>query len=203
MTTRRRRMAAGLALLACAVPVGVAQAVDDGTARSKDNIAVATTEVDGSRAFDFSWSLRRQRGGVVDHRNIANAAARCTDCRATAIAFQVVLASGSPSVVTPYNQAVAINDQCTNCVVYAGARQFVRVTAGYAEFTDEGRAILNDVRNDLRALEDQNLSVADLTAAVEQQEARVNKVLLEEVVTTSDEPMRIRERENLQADDGA
>ena len=59
----------------------------------QDNRAVATTEQDGARVFDFAWSLDRQRGGVVDHSNVANAAARCTDCRATAIAFQIVLAS--------------------------------------------------------------------------------------------------------------
>ena len=203
MSTLRRRVAAGVALLACALPLGVAQAQDDGHAREKDNIAVATTQVDGSRVFDFSWSLRRQRGGVVDHRNIANAAARCTNCRATAIAFQIVLASGSPSEITPYNQSLAINHECTNCVVYAGARQFVRVTSGYADFTDEGRAILNDVRNDLRALEEQDLGVDALIAEVEKQEARVLNVLTKEVVTTSGDPVTVRYRENLQDNDGS
>ena len=131
MSTLRRRVAAGVAVLACAAPFGVAQAQD--ATRDKDNLAVATTEPDGARAFDFSYSVEYQRGGVVDHKNIANAAARCTDCRATAIAFQIVLVNGSPTQLVPHNQAVAINDQCTNCVVYAGARQFVRtVSDGHA-----------------------------------------------------------------------
>ena len=95
MRSLRRRIAAGAALLACAAPFGVAQAQD--ATRDKDNIAVATTEQDGARAFDFSYSVEYQRGGVVDHKNVANAAARCTDCRATAIAFQIVLVSGSPT----------------------------------------------------------------------------------------------------------
>jgi putative peptide zinc metalloprotease protein len=205
MTTLRRRAIAAATLLACAAPFGVAQAQDAATesqTRKQDNIAVATTEQDGTRAFDFAWSLRRQRGGVVDHRNIANAAARCSDCRATAIAFQVVLATGSPSPVTPRNQAVAINDQCTRCVVYAGARQFVRVVAGEARFTGKGLATLFDVRRDLRALEGQDLGVAALTAAVEAQEARVVQVLTDEVVTSSGERSRVRDRDDSQADDG-
>ncbi len=198
MSRAGRRGAAAAAVLACAVPLGIAQA-QDSPPRKQDNIAVATTEVDGAKAFDFQWSLDRQKGGVVDHRNIANAAARCTGCRATAIAFQVVLATGSPSSVTPHNQAVAINDQCTQCVVYAGARQFVRVVAGEANFTEAGRATLADVRKDLRALEGQDLDVAALQAAVETQEARVLNVLTTQVVTSDGKRSTYRSRRNLQA----
>jgi len=195
----RRRIAAGAAFLACAAPFGVAYAQDSTT-----NRAVATTEQDGSRVFDFAWSLDRQRGGVVSHSNVANAAARCTDCRATAIAFQIVLASRGATLGSPHNQAVAINDQCTSCVVYAGARQFVRIVDGNnAAFTDEGRATLSDVRNDLRRLEGQDLDVNALTAEVEAQEARVLKVLTEEVVTTSGDAVSYRTRFNRQANDGA
>ena len=202
MNTLRRRLIAGAALVACATPFGVAQAQD--ATDDQLNRAVAVTEQDGSRVFDFSWQLDRQRGGVVEHRNVANAAARCTDCRATAIAFQVVLASRGTTVGTVRNQALAINDQCTNCVVYAGARQFVRVIAdaNNAAFTDAGRATLSDVRNDLRALEDQNLDVNALTAAVEAQEARVLKVLTEEVVTSSGDEVSYRTQVNRQANDG-
>ena len=200
MNTVRRRLIAGAALLACAAPFGVAQAATD----DQLNRAVAVTEQDGSRVFDFAWQLDRQRGGVINHRNVANAAARCTDCRATAIAFQIVLASRGTTVGSPRNQAVAINDECTNCVVGAFARQFVRVIADVsnAAFTDAGRATLSDVRNDLRALEDQNLDVDALTAAVEAQEARVLKVLTEEVVTTSGDEVSYRTQVNRQANDG-
>jgi len=201
VSTLRRRALAGAVLLACATPFGVAQAQN--TTGDEVNRAVATTEQDGTRAFDFAWSLVRQRGGVVNQQNVANAAARCTDCRATAVAFQIVLASRNATVGTPRNQAVAINDQCTNCVVYAGARQFVRVVAaGGARFTGEGRSTLADVRNDLRALEGQDLDVDALTAAVEEQEARVLRVLTEEVVTRGGGRSSYRDRDDRQADDG-
>lgn len=201
MIRLHRRAVAVAALLACATPFGVAQAQDGsiGSQTGKDTIAVATTEVDGARAFDFEWSLHRQRAGIVDHRNIANAAARCTDCRATAIAFQVVLVEGSPSQLTPRNQAVAINDQCTRCVVYAGARQFVRVVPEGTRITRDGLYTLVDVRRDLAALEGQDLDVAALTAAVETQESRVLQVLTEELHTSSGKQSSARDREDRQA----
>ena len=77
--------------VACVLPVGSAQAAQT------DNVATAIIEQDDGRAFDLAWDVSRQRGGdVVDHLNSATARARCLRCRATAIAFQIVLVSGSP-----------------------------------------------------------------------------------------------------------
>jgi hypothetical protein len=202
VSVRRRRAAALVAAVGCVVPFGAAYADDGGTTqRKQDNIAVATTETDGARAFDFSYSVRKQHGGVVDHRNVANAAARCTDCRATAIAFQIVIVDGKPEQLAPRNQAVAINDGCTRCLVYAGARQFVRVVDGEVRFTREGVNTLLDVRNQLRALEDGDLGVAALAAKVEEQEQRVLQVLRDELVTKDDRRAGIRDRDDNQADD--
>src|SRR5215211_4571091 len=108
-----------LLAIACALPAGSAQAA------SMENVATAITEQDDSRAFDFAWDISRQRGdGVVDPLNSATARARCTRCRATAVAFQIVLVSGSPAIVVPKNTAEAVNVDCTECVVGAEARQF-------------------------------------------------------------------------------
>ena len=99
MTCLVRRLALVVALvLTCALSLGSAQAAQ---ARPTDNVATAVTEQDDSHVFEFAWDLRRQRGGVVDHLNAANAAARCTRCGATAIAFQVVLASGAADTCRP------------------------------------------------------------------------------------------------------
>ena len=182
MSPAVRRVAAQVALLllACVIPP-VAQA--DPPQRHQDNVATAVIEQDGGRAFDLEFEVLTQRGtNDVDNFNAANAGARCTDCRATAIAFQVVLVSGIPERLTPHNRAVAINDQCTQCVVVAEARQFVRVVDEPVKFSDAGREVLADVRRQLRALETQNLSLADLHLAVEAQEARVRTVLSDEVV---------------------
>ena len=130
--------------------------------------------------------MSRQRGdGVVDHLNAARARARCIRCGATAIAFQIVLVSGSPTTVMPRNTAEAINLECTECATVAEARQFVRVLPAPVRFTDAGQAVLADVREQLRALEARDLGIDQLHQAVETEEARVLDVLRNELVLKS------------------
>ena len=155
-------------------------------AASTENVATATTEQDDSRVFDLAWDVAKQRGGVVDHFNAANAAARCARCKATAIAFQIVIVSGAPQTVGPINQAVALNHGCTDCVAVAEARQFVRVLDAPVRLTGAGRAELADIHQDLRALEAQDPPLDQLHQAVEHQEARVLGVLNTELVLKAD-----------------
>lgn len=170
------------ALAACVLPLGSAQAAD-GT----DNVATATVQQDDVRAFDFAWDLSMERGDeAMLHRNSATARASCTRCGATAIAFQIVVRVGSPTTVVPQNTAEAANVECTECSSAAEARQFVRVVPEPVQLTGPGRAVLNDVRDDLAALETRDLPVDQLHAEVEAQEARVSEVLSTELVLKSD-----------------
>jgi hypothetical protein len=172
---------APLLALACALSPALAQAAP---APHHDNVATALTEADGSHVADFAWGISRQRSGDVDQLNSAHATARCTDCGARAIAFQIVLASGAGAVV-PRNEAVALNVECTRCEVAAEARQFIRVYPQPMRLTGAGTAALADVRQDLAALAQQNLPLADLHQAVEQDEARVTAILDTELVPAS------------------
>jgi len=168
-------------VLVCALPFGSAQAADS------ENVATAIIEQDDGRAFDFAWDLDRQRGDdAVDQVNKAEARAHCARCRATAIAFQIVLVHGSPATVVPQNIAEAINEGCTECVAVAEARQFVRVTPQRVKLTAGGRAILSDVRRQLASLEEQKLPIDQLHQAVEAQEARVREVLADDLVLRAD-----------------
>ena len=200
MSPLRRRLAALLlTVVGCVLPMGSAQATT-----STDNSATAIIEVDHGRAFDFAWNLSRKRGdAAVTNWNSATAKARCVECRATAIAFQIVLVSGSPSVVVPRNTAEALNLECTNCTVAAEARQFVRVVPDPVRFTGEGRAILANVRERLSALEVEDLAVDQVHQVVEAQEARVREVLANELVMRSDpsEETDVLQRRTLQAAD--
>ena len=196
---RRRWTALLLTVVGCVLSMGSAHA-----ATSTDNSATAIIEVDHGRAFDFAWNLSRQRGDAdVTNWNSATAKARCVECRATAIAFQIVLVSGSPSVVVPRNTAEAVNLECTNCTVAAEARQFVRVVPDPVRFTGEGRAILANVRERLSALEVEDLAVDQVHQVVEAQEARVREVLANELVMRSDpsEETDVLQRRTLQAAD--
>jgi hypothetical protein len=182
VSASRRLLLLLLAAVAVAAPFPVAAGADDERAGSGENVATATVTRDGGAAFDTAFSLVRQRGGAVDQLNAARSLARCADCRAVSIAFQVVLVSGTPSSLAPVNQAVAVNTECTRCTVYAGARQFVRITDVPVTFTRAGAATLLDVTRRLRALNDRTLTLSQLAAAVEAQEARVLQVLDTELV---------------------
>jgi putative peptide zinc metalloprotease protein len=177
---RRWLILLALALFALAAPV--AARGDDEESGARENVASAIVLSDGGTAFDATWSFLRQEGGTVDHRNEAIARASCTDCRAVAIAFQIVLAS-NPSSVAPVNRAEAVNVGCERCVAFAAARQFVRITDAPAKVSPVGRAELADVRRTLRALRgDPSLDATELAAAVEAQEARVLQVLENQLV---------------------
>jgi len=179
----RRALTCAVLLLACVLPLGSAQAALD--IRPKDNVAIAQIATDAGHDFEFSWEIRKQRGGIVDHLNSAQAYSQCVECGATAIAFQIVLATDSNTVI-PRNEAIAINNECTNCVTVAEARQFVRVYDRRVRITGAGRAVLDDVRTQLDALATQNLDIAALHTAVEAQEARVKEVLADDVVLRAD-----------------
>ena len=180
--TLRRWATASVTLIVCALPFGSAQASTD-----PSNVATAIIEHDDGRAFDFAWDLTRQHADDdVRPRNSAIARARCTSCRATAVAFQIVIAIGTPSTVVPQNTAEALNLECTYCVAAAEARQFVRVVPYPVQLTGAGRAVLDDVRADLAALEGLDLTLDQLHQAVEAQEARVRQVLQEQLVLQND-----------------
>jgi putative peptide zinc metalloprotease protein len=178
----RRSLTILAVVVACVLPLGSAQASGD-----PDNVANATITQDDGKAFDFAWDVFKQNGDdPVLNRNEADAAAQCARCKATAIAFQILLVHGSPNVVVPQNIATAVNDRCTECTVAAEARQFVRVSPEPLRINGEGRAILQDVRRDLAALQDQDLSLDELHTAVEGEEARVREVLATDLVVATD-----------------
>jgi hypothetical protein len=199
----KRRLAALICVTACAAPFGVAQAQDGNGLRPKDNGALAVATVDHADEFDFAWSIERQTGGAVDNLNVARAiATECSDCKATAIAMQIVLAVKADSV-TPVNRAEALNDEANRAKAYAFAPQFVRVTDRPARFTGDGRATLADVRRQLRRLEGQELTLDQLAAAVEAQRQRVRDVLAHELVAvTGSKRVRTVERDDDAPSDG-
>lgn len=200
MSSRSRRIAAFLVVLACALQGGVAQA-DGG-----DNVATALNEQDSTQAFDFAWDISRERNvDVVDNLNSALAHAHCVHCGATAIAFQIVLVSGSPSRVAPQNTAEAANIGCTECTSVAEARQFVRVVPAPVRFTGTGRAMLAHVKERLASLQYTSLAPADVHQVVEDEATEVRDVLDTQLVLKSNpdkEPNVLGKRALQSADRG-
>jgi putative peptide zinc metalloprotease protein len=149
-----RRLTALLAALTLALGIAVGA---PGAAHA-DNAAVAVNTKDGSSVFRFAFAIRHVMGDVVDETNSAVAYASCTDCRTTAIAIEIVLVAGSPSMFTPTNQAFAINYLCNLCNTFASAYQFVIQNEGPVHFTSAALRELHDIRAEIRALRGEQLS---------------------------------------------
>jgi putative peptide zinc metalloprotease protein len=89
------------------------------------NQALAVNTKDGSTQYDIAFALVWADGTSVTNTNAAYAFASCRQCTTVAIAFQVVLITGSARVVIPQNLSGALNYSCVQCVTYALAQQLV------------------------------------------------------------------------------
>ncbi|MDX6521873.1 MAG: putative peptide zinc metalloprotease protein [Gaiellales bacterium] len=92
-------------------------------------------------------------GPAATSANIASASSSdCTGCRAVSVAFQAIILTGSPNVVTPANAAVAVNGNCTSCDSFAFAYQDVVTTAQSATLSPAGIAALQDIQDRANAI---------------------------------------------------
>jgi hypothetical protein len=158
----------------------------DGDSGGGVNKAIAINKRDGATVVRTAFSVRHVTNGIVDQKNYAVAYATCVDCSTAAIAVQIVLVESSPSVVTPENVALAINDQCSYCITSANALQFVQSTDGPARFDDTGQDALRDVRHELDQIRDDirngQVTLSDLQARVEAIRATIRDVLANHLV---------------------
>jgi putative peptide zinc metalloprotease protein len=156
-----------LALLAVLALAGFGLGVPS-TARADDNTAVAINTKDGASIFKFAFKIRKIGGDVVDETNAAVAYSSCTSCQTVAIAIEIVLVTGNPSVVTPTNVAIAINENCTLCVSVADAYQWVvSVPSGFRFSHDAMREIKRIVKA-IHELGKGGLSAAEIQSRLEQ-----------------------------------
>jgi putative peptide zinc metalloprotease protein len=188
------RFATLLAAVAAALALASPALADDSGAKPGDNIVVAQNTTDGSSLFKLAFDIRRIAGAVVDQTNAAVAYSSCADCKTTAIAIQILLVDGSPSTYTPSNVAVAINENCSSCQTFAAAYQFVVQTNGPVRFTKQGWREIQLIRKGLKALEDDNLSPAELDARLKDLMARLDTVLRTQLVPADQEGDEEHER---------
>jgi hypothetical protein len=182
--TRTRRLLATL-LVAVVASVGVPAA----PAFAQDNSAVAVNTKDGTSVIDFSFSLARVMGSVVDNQNAAVAFSSCESCRAVAVAIQVVLVMGDPEVVTPENYAIAVNQLCSLCESMALAYQIVIGVDGPVRLTPDGLRALAQIRRALAKLERsaEDLTLEEIRLAVEDIVGQLKEVLSTELVAAGKE----------------
>lgn len=181
----RALLAAGLTTAVLATPTTAYAAPE---VRADDNVSVAVNDKDGSSVFKLAFSIARVSGDVVDSTNVAVAYASCSDCQTVAIAIQVVLVTGDPSVVTPQNVAIAINDTCDLCDTLASAYQIVLGSGEQVRFTDEGRRRIAAIRKRLHALKSSDLSIEQIQAEVAAAVGDLKQVLSTELVVVETGP---------------
>ena len=145
-----------------------------------DNQALAVNTTDGGTLYDVALALVWADDDTVLNTNEAYALASCTGCRTVAVAFQVVLISGSADVVVPQNLSGAVNYACVKCVTMALAQQLVvtvpddldaaarqRVEALWAEIAAFGASIegvpLSEIRARLTSFEARILEAVGVT----------------------------------------
>jgi putative peptide zinc metalloprotease protein len=165
-----------------------------------DNTVVAVNTKDGSSEFKVSFKIVRTSSDVVDESNIAVAFASCEGCETVAIAFQVVLVNGTPSVVIPENYAIALNFECTSCETLASAYQFVLGTDGNVHFSPEGNRALADIRKALRVVAgSEELTLEEIQAELDGLAADLRTVLAEEMVASGPDDVEVQEVTDAQA----
>jgi putative peptide zinc metalloprotease protein len=175
---KRRLLILLVALLAAFGAPGLAHA------EGGQNAAVAINTKDDSSLFKFAFAVRHVLGDVVDQQNGAAAFAQCNSCQTTAIAIEIVLVEGSPSTVTPKNEAYAINYQCTLCDTFAAAYQFVLFTDGPVHFTHEGIQALHDVRKEIQSWGKEGLSNDEIRTRLRDVITQLKDVLANDLVTS-------------------
>jgi putative peptide zinc metalloprotease protein len=176
-----KRLLITFAALAAAVGLAAVRP-DAALAEGGDTAAVAVNTKDGSSIFKLAFAIKRVAGDVVDTSNAAVAFASCSNCQTVAISIQVVLITGDPSVVTPQNLAIAINQNCTACQTLASAFQFVLTTDGEVHFTPEGNKAIAEIRHELRELRKSGLTIVQIQARVEELMTRLVQVVNNELV---------------------
>lgn len=174
-----------VAVIAVAVAVSsalVVRAAGDGGSTGGDNTAVAVNTNDDSTKFKLSFKITRVNADTVDASNAAAAVSSCENCETIAIAIQAVVVWEDPSIVSPTNLAIAINQNCTECLSYADARQHVVGTDGISRFTAEGNQRIKDIRADLRSIRKEDLTPEEIEARVDAASAALADVLRDELV---------------------
>jgi putative peptide zinc metalloprotease protein len=153
-----------------------------------DNAVVAINTHDGMDLFKLGFKITRATGEVVDASNGAVAFSSCTECQTIAAAYQVVLIFSDPSIVTTENLAIAFNYQCELCVSLAYAYQGVFTTGGLVHFTPEGNRLMAELRQELHALRNAELSLEELVAKLKDIARRLEQIIRTELVAAGPPP---------------
>lgn len=180
MRPARTAAAVGAAVALSLLPVPPASAGAGGD-RTITTRAVATVRHDGAVRADADIDLRHAGRELSAATNTSVAYARCSDCRALAVSFQIVLVRRLPADLAVANRALAVTDRCSRCEALSWAYQWVVVTGTDRQLSPSGQWRLHRLGRDLRLLVRSRPSAAELARGVETLAAQVQQVLGSEI----------------------
>ena len=193
---RLRRCVGSVAIVlaVCGGAVAPADAAGGHAPGSRTINTEVTVEVhrDGRARGRSALDVARTSSPAVSALNRAYAYAQCDDCRAVAVAFQVVLANRAPTDITADNAAIAFNEACERCETVAIAYQFVIVSPHKAKLTPAGHRRLAAIRFDLHQLSRSGRPATEIAAEAEMLAAEVANVLTTELKTIPKVDRRVR-----------
>jgi putative peptide zinc metalloprotease protein len=158
---------------------------------SDENIAVASNQTDGAAVVEASVQYRIAPNGVVDEENRAYAGANCVNCQTVAAAFQIVLVTREYRTFVPWNEALAANVACEDCLTWASAKQIIVVSDGPATLSGNGHIRMQALEARLEALQADlpALSLVDLKLALDAAGAELLDIAQTEVRTPDGGPI--------------
>ena len=175
----RRVLAVAVATLSL-LSIGAAPAVAGGP----DNVVVSEATGAPGTAVTHSSVLAQPTGtNELTSANIASAESHdCFGCRAVAVAFEAVFATGHPSVVKPLNVATAVNLNCTGCDTFAFAFQYVVLTGGPAHLSAAGQEAVDQLSRDVAGVTAADLTFFERVAQLQALGARFRQIVDTELV---------------------
>lgn len=177
-----RRLRRAIAAIALGLTVGTgAVAPADASPSTIQSDVTVELDRDGRTSGRSALRVAQTSASEVSAVNRAYAGARCDDCRAVAVSFQIVLANRGPTQITPDNAALAVNEDCQRCETVAIAYQFVVAGSGRSHVTPAGHMSLAGVRGALRELSRSGLPAAELGAQADVLAGEVSSVLTTEL----------------------
>jgi len=152
------------------------------------------TVISYQRTVDLTGASHQHRGSggllfretlqpSVTANNLARATTACNGCVATAISFEIVVASGGPKAIEANNTALAVNVGCTRCSSTALAYQFVVANDRLMYLTLGGRAKLALIGAKAAALAQSGASPTTVEAKADAYADQVRSVLAEDLRT--------------------
>lgn len=181
-----RRLITALAVLA--VVMSMSGQVAGASPSGLNNRAHAHTNQRHPADTQFAWAVAEVDRQSVTAQNTARATAHhCDGCNATAVAFQIVVASDT-NIFVLTNTAVAANFNCETCTSVAIAEQWVvGDTDQKLAITPAGQSALEGVQSQVGALLGTPLT---LTADLPTIEAEVDTILSDDIVVVPSPPKK-------------